>query len=1015
MPRLKTPRSRTLTGVAVLAALCALTPSAVRAKDLALVIGNQNYLHMGALTYALNDAQAYREALETKGFETTLALGPEGAAEGDLDWRAMGLLIEEFVDKVEPGDRVVVVFSGHGWSDGRVNYLTPIDMPSGSSMARARQYSFALNGREDSLMERLEAAGAVLRVAIIDACRDNSFESALAAPLGLITKGVSRREERHGEFIIYAAQAEERALDRLPDDQNERHSLFTRVFLPYFREDISLRKAFEQTKPEVARRARAYEHAQNPDYAASGVGAVCLSEFCNDLGAADGGAQTSTPPAPLDPAQQAACEAASLQTDPDRPFGLQGVAYAQLKPERHVEACEIMVRAPEPHRLHLTNLARLREKQDRGAEAMSLARRAAGLGSTAAMNLVGSLLETGAPGVARSPEQATAWYRQAADAGNAVAMYNLSLMYAKGLGGLQQSEEQARFWRDLAVKDGDPFIMNLIACAYSQGSDGLPQDKAQAVLWWEKAAAAGNLDAKASLGWAYLRGEGVARDPERGFALALEAAQEQNPAAMNTVGFAYAEALGVARDDVEAFAWWTRGAEAGNAMALSNLGWAAWHGRGVTQSDAEAVKRWREALALEENAFSMRWLGWAYWVGRGVERQDEAEAVRLWRKAAALEDAGALSYLGRAYWIGRGVERQSDAEAVRLWREALKLDEEAASAMVNLGWAYWTGRGVERQDASEAVRLWNEALKLDEEATSAMVNLGEAYWDGGRDGVGRDPAEALRLWRKAADLGNLDAMVELGEVYRQESDANLKDEAQTLYWWTKAADLDSARAMRLLWVYRNHFTPPLDAEKVKIWLLKAVELGDDEAVAELGEAHYHGGSGFPPNQPEGMRMLLEAAEAGNRAAMWSLTRIYEWGDGSSTPPNREQAIRWKDALFETSGFITSDVIGSLHFSELIDFYSEIVNGAPRNIERALYLLEKTAERGNLFSMGALGIVFSGLEETRREDPPELTFLPPPDPEKALFWLRKALAHPEMAEAEKAGLQEIISRVEAQAQ
>lgn len=1000
MSRLTKLRRRSLIHIAVLAAFSGAPFSEAWAKSLALVIGNQNYSHIGALSYAHNDAEGYKEALENKGFDVTLGL--------DLDRNAMEAHIEAFTRKVEPGDVVVVVFSGHGWSDGGAAYLTPVDIPSNVGITRVRRASYPLFDEDDGLMALLRGRGASLRVLIIDACRTELFESAL--PISdAVTKGVSLSQAQDGEFIIYSAGANQRAIDRLKDDKNQRHSLFTRVFLPHFQEDISLMAAFLRSQDDVAALARAGSHVQRPDVSANGVVDACLSETCKDIQ----GAAPRTPPVapPPDPAQKAACEAASQPTDSDKPFGIIGIYYEDLKPEHYVEACEAIVRAATStteRRLHLNNLANLRLKQNRASEAMSLAVEAADLGSSSAMNLVAFMLRTGPSGVPKNPAAAEEWYRKAAEGGNVVAMYNLSLRYAKGSDTLPQDDEKARYWRDLALKDNDPWILNLIACAYFQGSDGLPKDAAQAVLWWEKAAAAGSVDAKASLGWIYIHGgEGVEADPERGVEISLAAAKEGAPVG-NNLGFAYSAGLGARQDDAEAVLWWRQGAEARQVDSMVNLGWAYWNGRGVEQDDAEAVRLWREALELKKDGGTMQRLGEAYWYGRGVERQDYAEAVRLWREAAAQKNARAMSWLGEAYWRGRGVAK-SDEEAVDWWRKAADLGN--AAAMSSLGWAYWQGRGVERQDASEAVRLWNEALKLDEEATSAMVNLGQAYWIGDRVGVKQDPAEALRLWRRAADLGNLNAMVELGEAYRRESDANPKDEAQTLYWWTKAADLGSARAMHNLWIYSRMFTPPLDLEKAKAWLLKAVELGDLDAANDLGRAHYYGSDGFPPNQPEGMRMLLEAAEAGNRAAMWSLIQVYAPKEGDPRPPNLQEAMRWREALFEANGFL-----GDNELMTLTIFYLEPVNGVSRNREHAFYLFEKSAEAGSLASMVALGNFFSGLEEIRREAPPELaSAFPPPDPEKALFWLRKALAHLELPEAAKAKLQEVISRLEAQAQ
>ncbi len=57
-----------------------------------------------------------------------------------------------------------------------------------------------------------------------------------------------------------------------------------------------------------------------------------------------------------------------------------------------------------------------------------------------------------------------------------------------------------------------------------------------------------------------------------------------------------------------------------------------------------------------------------------------------------------------------------------------------------------------------------------------------------------DYAEALRWFRKAADLGNANAMENIGMLYRT-GQGVIRDDAEALRWWRKAADLGDANAM----------------------------------------------------------------------------------------------------------------------------------------------------------------------------------------------------------------------------
>ena len=67
------------------------------------------------------------------------------------------------------------------------------------------------------------------------------------------------------------------------------------------------------------------------------------------------------------------------------------------------------------------------------------------------------------------------------------------------------------------------------------------------------------------------------------------------------------------------------------------------------------------------------------------------------------------------------------------------------------------------QDMSEAARLYHRAANLGD--ADAMTNLARMYQKG--EGITADHAEALRLYRKAADLGDAEAMTNLARILRE--------------------------------------------------------------------------------------------------------------------------------------------------------------------------------------------------------------------------------------------------------
>ena len=133
----------------------------------------------------------------------------------------------------------------------------------------------------NGVIDRIERRGAQLRVAIVDACRDNPF----APPPG--SKGLSYSRglapmapPPAGTFVIFSASAGESALDRLSEADASPNSVFTRVFLPHLKADMTLLDAIKATQAEVVSLASAAGRAQKPAYYDEVVGSACLTKEC---------------------------------------------------------------------------------------------------------------------------------------------------------------------------------------------------------------------------------------------------------------------------------------------------------------------------------------------------------------------------------------------------------------------------------------------------------------------------------------------------------------------------------------------------------------------------------------------------------------------------------------------------------------------------------------------------------------------------------------------------------------
>ena len=186
--------------------LLAAAFEAAEARDVALVIGNDNYANIPVLQKAVNDAGSMAAELEKLGFVVRRA--------ENLDQRSMSRALVAFDADIGPGDRAFFFYSGHGFEIDGTNYLLPIDVPAAAanpSTDLIRDASFPVSQIIDGIRER----GASVAVLVLDACRDSPFDT---MGRGLpATRGLARVDAPDGVFVLMSAGAKQEALDRLSD------------------------------------------------------------------------------------------------------------------------------------------------------------------------------------------------------------------------------------------------------------------------------------------------------------------------------------------------------------------------------------------------------------------------------------------------------------------------------------------------------------------------------------------------------------------------------------------------------------------------------------------------------------------------------------------------------------------------------------------------------------------------------------------------------------------------------
>lgn len=243
----------------------------------------------------------------------------------------------------------------------------------------------------------------------------------------------------------------------------------------------------------------------------------------------------------------------------------------------------------------------------------------------------------------------------------------------------------------------------------------------------------------------------------------------------------------------------------------------------------------------------------------------QAHAARypdgLFREVVALRVSRLESPPSPWSWIfaadadARGVRL---AEAGPIYEQAVKLDGKADGPAAR----------------AEAVGLYRRAAELG--LAAAMYETARAY-DHGR-GVARDLAEAARWYRAAAEHDHAGAMAALGTMH-EFGDGAPRDLAEALRLYRLAADAGDAHAMTsLAYLYAAGKGVARDAALARRWYATAAERGNPRAMYNLALLTMRGDGGAR-DMAAAVRLLKSAAAKGHAAAMRELAFLYDEGRG----------------------------------------------------------------------------------------------------------------------------------------
>lgn len=390
--------------------LVVLLAPAAQAAQMALVIGVGAYEHFRPLRNTVPDAEAVASKLAELGVEVTLSL--------DAGHDALEAALDDFAFRAETADLALIYFAGHGVEVQGENLLVPADADAGSNRALQEQ-AVSL----DRFLGAVDG-GRVMRVVILDACRDNPFGDALApvaatggnGPSGgtrsAAVSALAPADPDRGTLVAYAASRGQVSFDGAGGNSPFARALVDAMGQPGLEIGLLFRRVRDEVLDETQNLQEPYTYGSLP-----------ATPFY--LGRAGGA------PAP----------------DADgRPE-----AWAGLDPT-----------------------------QERSLEDLAEA------GDTRALLAMGyRLMAPDDP--ARDPARAVAFFRRAADLGSPEAQFEMGKAYEFGRGVEPDPAEALRFYEAAAAQD-DARAVNELGVLHFTGGLGLPADPVRAAALIGRAA-----------------------------------------------------------------------------------------------------------------------------------------------------------------------------------------------------------------------------------------------------------------------------------------------------------------------------------------------------------------------------------------------------------------------------------------------------------------------------------------------------------------------------------------------
>ena len=566
-------------------------------------------------------------------------------------------------------------------------------------------------------------------------------------------------------------------------------------------------------------------------------------------------------------------------------------------------------------------------------------------------------------GVEKNTQKAVKLLKTAIVEGDAAAAYEYAHILEKGLDGNEPAVEEAARWYRFATRYQHGRAAMALASMYRRELLKAPESNtardlaALGLSLLQAKAAKGNPGAAWEVGQVYALGEGVEQDLTKAVTWYEKAAAKDHVEALRALGRLYSRGKGVAKDRRKAAEYVIRAAKAGSMSAALDLG------RRLSAGDTHFLDieitvalEWMEKLAKSGHSGAINQLS-KYYLRTG----DTEKALTYLNESA---EQGVMSSMLTLFRLYRdGVMVAGDDVKAHSYLDMASQSARIPADIHKLAKFYY-----EQKNIPAAITLATKAAKKGYQP--AMMYLADHYSKGlfGE----REYSKAFRWYKVAADQGNVEAMVAVGQACSRGLGTGRDDQQAATYLKRALAnigDKDYGYMAKIGVAYKQGRGLPVDLDKAFYWFERSARGKDPQGLVEFARLIMWGGA----EQYEAsyaLELLNEAAEMDTVKAFLELGLIHQGGD--LVPVDLKRAFDYFIRAADVADGGDAEAMRQVGLAYIGGF------GVERNVARGIGYLKRAANQRS-------GLAMLDLAHT---------YLYPPaggeaDSEQFIHWVKRA--------------------------